>query len=120
MLYLPRQMWTMNETLIFFKIRRVLKNIDNEAVFTKTDGNNKWNVNFLQNTTCVKNIDNEAVFTKTEMKDEWNVYFLQNTKCVLKSIETEIIFTKTGRNNKWNVNFLKGSPLGIQHTYSIK
>ena len=27
----------------------------------------------------LKNIGTEAVFTKTEMNDEWNVNFLQNT-----------------------------------------
>ena len=44
----------MNETLIFFKIQHELKNIGNEAVFTKTEMKDEWNVDFLQNTTCVQ------------------------------------------------------------------
>ena len=53
-----------------------------------------------------KSIETEAVFTKTEMNNEWNVDFLQNTSCVDKSIETEAVFTKTEINNEWNVDFL--------------
>ena len=49
----------MNETFIFFKIRFVLKkyrSIETEAVFSKTDMNNKRNFPFLQNTSCVEKV----------------------------------------------------------------
>ena len=38
----------MNE-IIFFKIQVCSKSIEIETVFTKTEMNNEWNVNFLQN-----------------------------------------------------------------------
>ena len=41
------------ETLIFFKIRFVLKKYQTEAVFTKIKMNNEWNIHFFQNTTVV-------------------------------------------------------------------
>ena len=39
----------MNKTLIFFQIREMVKSTKTEAVFTKTEMNNKWNGNFLLN-----------------------------------------------------------------------
>ena len=51
----------MNETLIFFKIRDILKkyqyevcseSIKTEVVFIKTEINNKLNDNFIQNMNC--------------------------------------------------------------------
>ena len=38
----------MNGTLIFFKNEMSWKRIEIEAVFTKTEMNNEWKVNFLQ------------------------------------------------------------------------
>ena len=43
------------------------------------------------------------------MKNEWNVDFLQNSSCVKKSNETEAVFTKRKMNNEWNVDFLQNS-----------
>ena len=48
-LYLPRQKWTINETLIFFKIRRIFQCIETEVVFYKKDMINKWSCNFFSN-----------------------------------------------------------------------
>ena len=31
---------------------------------------------------CLKNIETEAVFTKAEMNNEWNIHFHQNAECV--------------------------------------
>ena len=31
-----------------------------------------------------KSIETEAVFTKKEINNEWNVHFLQNTRCIEK------------------------------------
>ena len=57
----------MNETLIFFKIRDVfLKTIETDAVFTKTEMNNEWKVNFLQNTSCVEKVSILKLFLLSE------------------------------------------------------
>ena len=50
-----------------------------------------------------KSIEAQAVFTKTEMNNEWNVNFLLNTKCVQKGIEDEAVFTKTKRSSDGNL-----------------
>ena len=47
-LYLPRHKWTMNETLISLKYVMCWKSIKSEAVFTKTQMNNEWNINFFK------------------------------------------------------------------------
>ena len=41
MIYLPSEKWTMNKTLIFFKIRGVSKQKGAKAVFTKREMNNE-------------------------------------------------------------------------------
>ena len=46
---------TMNKLLIFFNIQ---KNIQTEAVFTKTEMNNEQIINFLENISMFKNISN--------------------------------------------------------------
>ena len=33
---------------------------------------------------CSKSIETEAVFTETDMNNEWNINFLQNARCVQK------------------------------------
>ena len=68
----------MKETLIFFRIRSILKKIETEAAFTKTDMNNEGSVNFLDSRFIEKSIDTEAVFTKTDMNNEGSVNFLEN------------------------------------------
>ena len=85
-LYLPRQKWTMNKTLIFFKIRGVLKKYPDESCIYQ-DRHEQWMKRwFLKKKyeLCWKSIPTEAVFTKTEMNNEWNVDFLENTSCVEK------------------------------------
>ena len=46
-LYLPREKWTMNEALIFFKDELCWKSIETEGVFTKTAKNNYQNEIFI-------------------------------------------------------------------------
>ena len=54
----------MNETFIRFKIRAVLKkSIETEAVFTKTEMNNEWNINFRQNTDIGRHLTYFTVFS---------------------------------------------------------
>ena len=118
-LYLPRQKWTMNETLIFFKIRAVLKKYW-DWICIYLEGNEQWMKRWFSSKYELywKWIDTEAVFTKTEMNNERNVNFLQNNALCWKSIETEAVFTKTGINNEWNVHFLRNDLGGIQQLYS--
>ena len=105
------------------------KSIETEAVFTKTEMNNEWNVDFLQNTSCfkkyrdwsciyqdrneqwmkrwfslkyelcLKSIETGAVFSKIEINNEWNVDFLQNTSCLDKVLRWSCIFQD--RNEQW-------------------
>ena len=79
-LYLPRQKWTMNETSIFFKIRRIFKMYQSRSCIYR-DRNKQWmkrrfSLKYEVFSEC---ISPEAVFTETEMNNEWNVDFLQNT-----------------------------------------
>ena len=46
--YLPIQKWTMNEMLIFSKYVGCSKYIKTETVFTKTEMNSEWNINFFK------------------------------------------------------------------------
>ena len=149
-LYLPREKWTMNETLIFFfKIRAVLKkyrdwsciyqerneqwmkrwfsskyelcwkSIVTEAVFTKREMNNEWNVDFLlQNTSCVEKVSRLKLYLpKEKWKEKWTMnetltlifFFKIKIRAVLNEkyrIETEAVFTKREMSNEWNVDFL--------------
>ena len=65
-----------------------------------------------------KSIKTEAVFTKTEINNKWNVHFSSKYELCYKSVETEALFTKTEKNNKENVHFLQNSHIGIQYAYS--
>ena len=61
------------------------KSIEFEAVFTKIEMINEWNVYFFSEyKVCHKSAEFESVFTKIEMNNEWNVYFFQNTRRVIK------------------------------------
>ena len=109
-----------------------LKNSETEAVFTKRNINNEWNVNFHQNICSVKKKVSRLtlLFSKTDTR-QWK--FFQNTWCikilerklyssrpqwtmnwtlifnqiwyVSKNIEKEVVFTETEMTNEWNVNF---------------
>ena len=46
----------MNEHSLSLKYELCLKSIETEAVYTKIKMNNKWNVDFLQNTSCVEKV----------------------------------------------------------------
>ena len=100
-LYLPRQKWTMNEKLIFFKIRGVLKKYrdwsciyqDRNEQCTKRWFSSKYEV-------CWKSIETEAVFTTTEMNNERKVDFLQNTRCVEKVSRLKLYLSR----QKWTMN----------------
>ena len=56
---------------------------------------------------CSKSIEAEAVFTTTEMNNEWNVNFLQNTNTAEKSIEIEAAFTNIEVMKKETLIFFK-------------
>ena len=56
------------------------KSIETEAIFIKTEINNKRRLIFLKIQTVLKKyIKTEAVFTQKEMNNVRNVNFLQNT-----------------------------------------
>ena len=125
----------MKRYFCFSKYEICSKSNETEAVFTKTDMNNEWNVIFFfsKYEICSKSNETEAVFTKTDMNNEWNVNFVfQNTRSVQKAMrlklylwtmnetliffskyeicsksnETEAVFTKTEMNNEWSISFL--------------
>ena len=101
-LYLPRQKWTMNKTLIFFKIRGVLKKYPDESCIYQ-DRHEQWMKRwfFLKKyELCWKSIPTEAVFTKTEMNNEWNVDFLENTRPVEKVSRQKLYLPR----QKWTMN----------------
>ena len=47
----------------------------------------------------LKDIEFEAVFTQTEMNNGWNVNFFLNTRSEQKNIETQFVFTKRENKN---------------------
>ena len=146
-LYLPRKKWTMNETLIFIKIRDVLieyrawsciyqerngqwkkrwfsskyelcwKNIEIEAVFTKREMNNEWNVDFLLNTSCVENYrDWSCIYP--ERNEQWvKRWFSSKYELCWKSIKTEAIFTKREINNKWNIDLQSAGHIELSNIF---
>ena len=69
----------MNKRFIFFQIQACLKIIETEAVFTKPEMNNEWNVNFLLITSCSQKV--------TRLK-----LHLQNQKLTMK--ENVVYFFK--------------------------
>ena len=100
-LYLPREKWTMNETLIFFKIRAVLKKYQDWSCIYQ-DRSEQWMKRWFssKNDLCWKSIETEAVFTKTEMNNEWNINFLQNLRCVEKVSRLKLYLPS----QKWTMN----------------
>ena len=64
-LYLRRQNGTITETLILFKIHAVFKQKTYKYSTLRSDE------------VCSKSIKSEAIFTKTEMNNKWNVNFPQ-------------------------------------------
>ena len=114
-LYLPRQKWTKNETLIFFNIRDVLKKY-RDWICIYQDRNEQRMKCWFSSTyeMCWKSIGNETVFTKTEINNEWMKRWFSSTyEMCGKSIKIEAVFTKTENNNEWNVDFL-------QHTRCVE
>ena len=83
----------------------VLKSIEIEAVFTKIEINNEWNVNSLQNTRCVEKVSRQKLYLP-KLKWTMNKTLILTKICAVlkKSIETEAVFTKIEMNNEWNVN----------------
>ena len=82
------------------------KSIETEAVFTKREMNNEWNVDFLQNTSCVEKVSRLKLYLPRE---KWTMnetlIFFKIQAVLKKSIETEAVFTKREMNNEWNVDF---------------
>ena len=67
----------MNETLIFFKIRAELKKYRDWSCIYQDRNEQRMKRWFsLKFELSWKSIETEAVFTKTEMNNEWNVDFL--------------------------------------------
>ena len=81
-LHLPTQKWTMNETLIFFEIRAVLKKYRDWSCIYQ-ERNEQWIKRWFswKYELCWKSIETEAIFSKTKINHARNVNFLQNTKC---------------------------------------
>ena len=156
----------MNGTLIFFKIQDVFlkcqgrsciyqdrneqwmkhslsseyelcsNSIKIEAVFTRRELNNEWNIDFLQKTRCVQIVTRQKlylprenwtmnetlIFFKIQGVFEWyqdwsciyqgrieqwmKHWFSSKFKVCSNSVKTEAVFTKTKMNNKWNIHFL--------------
>ena len=77
-LYLPRQKWTINKTLTFFKIRKLLRNFEIEAGITKREINSEWNIIFFfKYNVRLKSVESKVVFTQTETNNERNADILQ-------------------------------------------
>ena len=97
-LYLPREKWTMNETLIFFKIRAVLKKYRDWSCIYQ-ERNEQWMKRWFSSKyeLCWQSIETEAVFPKREIKNEGDVDFLQNTSCVEKVSRLKLYFPR----EKW-------------------
>ena len=82
-LYLPKQKSTMNETFIPFKIQGVSKYYQDWSCIYQNRNEQWMKHSFLSKyKVCPNSIKTEAVSTKTEMNNEWNIHFLQNTRCV--------------------------------------
>ena len=64
-----------------------------------------------------KSIGTEAVFTKTEMNNEWNINFFFEYMLCAKSIKIKVVFTKTELYDNWKIDFIQNISLCIQHTY---
>ena len=80
-LYLPRSKWTINQTLIFFKIRSVFRNYRDWSC-TYQDRNEQSSKISLQNTKCVQKYRDCSLIYKG-LNIEWNAYFPQNSLIVI-------------------------------------
>ena len=111
--YLPRQKWTMNETLIFFKIRAVLKKYRDWSCIYQ-DRNGQWMKRSfsLKYEQWGESIEAEAIFAKIEMDNEWNVDFLQNTSCVEKESRLKLYLPR----QKWKCWFSSKYSLSSSNT----
>ena len=100
-LYLPGQKWTMKETLIFIKIRHVLKMYrDWYCIFLEKNEHWMKFLFFSKYGQCPNCNKTEAIFTKSEMNNERNVHFPQNTSCVQKVSKLKMYLPK----QKWIMN----------------
>ena len=116
----------MNETLIFFKIRDMLKIIDFEAIFTKAEINNVVILKlYLPRQKSI--IYETFVFSKIQdvLKKHryWSCIYLDSNKQWMKQlfsskyemyskhVEIEALFTKSDRINEWIFVFLQNNPL---------
>ena len=100
-LYLPGQKWTMNETLICFKIWALLKKNQHWNCICQ-DWNEQWIKRLFVSKyeLCWKRINTEAVFARTEMIKEWNINLFQNMSCVEKKSTLKLYLP----GQKWNMN----------------
>ena len=107
-LFLPRQKGTMNETLIFLKIRSVLKKYrvwncsyqDRKEQWMKRWFSSKYDL-------CWKSIESETVLTKTERNNEWNINFPQNTICAEKVSSLKLFLPRQKGTMNETLIFLK-------------
>ena len=90
------------------------KSIETEAVFTKIEMTNEWNINFPLNTRFVKKLLRLKLYLPRQLStmDE-PFFFFTKYKFDWKSIKTEALFTKTVMTNEWNIN-------SIQNTRFVK
>ena len=65
----------MIETLISFKIKVWSKSIDNQAVFTKTEINKEWNVNFLKNKDVIEKYQQSSCIYQDRNEQLTNRWF---------------------------------------------
>ena len=91
------------------------KRIEFEAVFTKTEMSNEWNIHFLQKMWLVKKYRGWSFICQNRNEQRMKRLFSSKYNVWWKSMETKALFTKTGMNNKWNISFHKIR--GVLKTY---
>ena len=107
-----------NKSRLIHAYKMWSKSIKTEAIFTKTEKNNEWNIKFLWNTRCDEKVSKtEAVFIKIEINNEWNSNFLLNMRCVKKNIK-DWIWIYQIKHGQWN-SFFRIVALTF-NTYSCK
>ena len=85
-LYLPRQKWTINETFIFLKIQGAFKYQDWSCIYQDRNELWMKHSFSLKYMVCSKSVKTEAVFTKAEINNEWNIHYaLKVSKTLLWS-----------------------------------
>ena len=112
-MYLRSEKWTMNETLIFYKIRAVLKKFrDWSCIYQER----KWTMNetlifFKIRAVLKKYRDWSCIYQ--ERNEQWMKRWFSSKYelCCKKSIETEAVFMKI--NNEWKVDF----PLNVKYVF---